>query len=748
MRKILHWFPWILACVAAGDAACSHGSTSSNPLAQLESNTGVKWFVDNNGKFGTPSYLQPLSAPAATLTSGGSPEAVARAFFQEYGGNLYGLNDQAHELVLERTGGPDGIGIRYATFTQSESGLPVYGSRLSVQFERTGRLVFVQGLFVPKLAGIATTAAVTPTQATAVAQSALLAAFPGTPPASQEATAPPALVIYPFGPTPVLAYDIVLFYATDSVTGMTAGDRVGMEYVIDANSGTIIQSYPTAIPQVAADGGTEITGTGLGILGDTKSFNALAPTGTAPPFYMEQVGDATDTLRFVHTPAYPICLSSTSLTSWDTTGDDPGSALDAYCYLGQVDNWWRSVGSRNSYDNAGGVIDILADDPVWPGNAAWDGHGTIHVGPRGPFPYAGSVDLDIMAHEFQHAVTQYAIGLNYYGESASINESLSDTFGEFIAKDEPPYTADFVIGELWIPPNGARNMAHPHVTNQPDCVTDSLYYNGTSDSGGAHTNTGVPNNVWYLATIGGTNDTSGVTVPADVALSWTDSEAIYLSLIASASLPSNASFRDLALALLGKAIADAGWATSAVPSQIVATACAWYAVGVFKSADLATAGLDPALCSAGDGGIAEGGTDASTDGGAPPARSTTTCAAAASDVGSGTLDPTSWGDLPSGLDAIPPGSTFCGSIYDPSTSAGILSAVTVILTPLWGQQIFDFYNPLVSAAGCTLAPMFTTGGDTPTSYTSYTCPGGGIGTINASSDANFIYLAYSPPSHP
>jgi hypothetical protein len=80
--------------------------------------------------------------------------------------------------------------------------------------------------------------------------------------------------------------------------------------------------------------------------------------------------------------------------------------------------------------------------------AYWDSLGTIHVcvtvleagGPK----YAASVDLGVLGHEFQHAVTQYTLGLkpgnvgyltpgaqddhDGWGQSGSINESLSDIY--------------------------------------------------------------------------------------------------------------------------------------------------------------------------------------------------------------------------------------------------------------------------------------------------------------------------------
>jgi hypothetical protein len=79
----------------------------------------------------------------------------------------------------------------------------------------------------------------------------------------------------------------------------------------------------------------------------------------------------------------------------------------------------------------------------------------------------------------------------------------------------------------------------------------------------------------------------------------------------------------------------------------------------------------------------------------------------------------------------PTNGTFCGTIVTGDGGD-------------WDQQIFDFYNPLATKAGCTLAAMTTTTGTFASSGTTFTCPGGGIGTITASSDYDFIFLTYSP----
>jgi hypothetical protein len=87
---------------------------------------------------------------------------------------------------------------------------------------------------------------------------------------------------------------------------------------------------------------------------------------------------------------------------------------------------------------------------------------------------------------------------------------------------------------------------------------------------------GVPNNAWYLATFGGTNSTSNVTVPESDALDVATSESIYGALMLGPQMGPIDGYYDVARALtvLSK--------TTGQPSDVQAVACSWYAVGVFS----------------------------------------------------------------------------------------------------------------------------------------------------------------------
>jgi Zn-dependent metalloprotease len=130
----------------------------------------------------------------------------------------------------------------------------------------------------------------------------------------------------------------------------------------------------------------------------------------------------------------------------------------------------------------------------------------------GPFAYA----LDVVAHEWQHAVTYFAItwsdgtprGLDYRDESGALNESYSDFFGALVEG------RDWFLGEDCYTPNtpddALRDMANPGLHGQPDHY--SKYVTTGTQSYRVHVNSGIMNKAAYLMCEGGSH--YGITVAA------------------------------------------------------------------------------------------------------------------------------------------------------------------------------------------------------------------------------------------
>jgi Zn-dependent metalloprotease len=115
---------------------------------------------------------------------------------------------------------------------------------------------------------------------------------------------------------------------------------------------------------------------------------------------------------------------------------------------------------------------------------------------------------DVVGHELVHGLTEFTSELIYYSQSGAINESLSDIFGEFIDQGNGSGTdtpeVKWQMGED-VPGFGAiRNMQDPTLFGDPDRRCSVYYYDGLLDEQGVHINSGVINKLAYLLVDGDT----------------------------------------------------------------------------------------------------------------------------------------------------------------------------------------------------------------------------------------------------
>ncbi len=195
-------------------------------------------------------------------------------------------------------------------------------------------------------------------------------------------------------------------------------------------------------------------------------------------------------------------------------GGEPTGIADVdntYDYLGDAYDYFAQHFGRDSYDDAGATIVALVHysdyNAYWSPSQQWLVVGTDFA-----------VD-DIIAHEFTHANTDAINDLIYFGESGSITEHLSDTFGEFTdltnGKGNDSEAVRWLLGEdlpqsisdLFNPSPGMignRNMKDPTEFDQPDRYNSPLFINPFAyyDYGGVHVNDGVGNKLVYLLTDG------------------------------------------------------------------------------------------------------------------------------------------------------------------------------------------------------------------------------------------------------
>ena len=146
-------------------------------------------------------------------------------------------------------------------------------------------------------------------------------------------------------------------------------------------------------------------------------------------------------------------------------------------------------------------------------NAFWNGTQLVFGDGDGTVFGSFTEPVDVLGHEFTHAVTQFTAALTYQGQSGALNESVSDCFGMCVKQrvlGQTAETADWLVGEgIFLPGINARalrDMAHPGTAyddptlgQDPQVGDMADYVDTTDDNGGVHTNSGIPNRAFYLA---------------------------------------------------------------------------------------------------------------------------------------------------------------------------------------------------------------------------------------------------------
>jgi len=188
----------------------------------------------------------------------------------------------------------------------------------------------------------------------------------------------------------------------------------------------------------------------------------------------------------------------------DEAHDGAGATWDLY---------WQEY-KRNSLDDRGKIIDQTVHYGERFDNAFWNGEQMVYGDGDGEIFARFTIDVDIIAHELTHGVTQYEANLRYWYQSGALNESFSDVFASLVKQrllGQEAAQADWLIGagvllgdqyalrSLKAP--GTAYVHHPALGTDPQPATMDGYRElpAWDDNGGVHINSGIPNHAFYLA---------------------------------------------------------------------------------------------------------------------------------------------------------------------------------------------------------------------------------------------------------
>ncbi len=429
-------------------------------LSQFKSNTGA--VVTTNKNFGTADFVR-FPVDQRLIISGNTLKDKAINFLNTYKG-VYNLKSVENSLRYQDTK-TDNYGLKHIIFKQEYQGIPVFDGELRFHFDRDEKLSTVNGNVFPNI-NINPTANLNSADANLKAlglinnqdvniSGANLLVYSNT------------LYVFPKGLVEGQRISYHLAYEVEIRNNIDVREFV----YIDAHTGKVVEQF-----------------TGIAHALDRRLYEG-----------------------------------NTSNQIW-TEGDVFPGTLDQWqqnelVAAEHMYNFFNNAFSYVSYNGADAQMRTINNNPgISCPNATWNGSTANYC--------TGTASDDVVAHEWGHAYTQFTSGLIYAYQSGALNESYSDIWGETIdilnnyedAGEDLSLRTACASSDRWRMGEDAsafgspiRDMWNPTCNNDPGKVSDAQYQCGSGDSGGVHSNSGVPNRLYTLLVDGGTYNGQTIT---------------------------------------------------------------------------------------------------------------------------------------------------------------------------------------------------------------------------------------------
>lgn len=378
-------------------------------------------------------------------------------------------------------------------FRQHYRKIPVYGSLVTVELDKTNNLVSINSSLGDPV-DVDHVARVSPSQVVEAIRKA--AGY-----ADGALDVAPRLVYYFDSP----ASRWRLAYLTEDVLKRTPENRKSVhglpqlvDYIVDAHSGKIVAELPRTQTAEA----------------DVEETNVLDELNQPRSFFCVQDGvmkTLRDRANNVHTHDFQFkdIELDDELLPGQVVPNPPNpwspGAVSAHANAVAVAQFLKAVFRRNGLDNQGEALIASVNcryhrhgtdstQREWR-NAAWIGTQMVYGQKKtGAKLRSYAAALDVVAHEIGHGLTDRTARLQYQGMTGALNESYSDIFGIVISNFQQPDVKkwNWQMGED-LTDSGVplRDLSDPGKFSQPAHMDD--YVETAADHGGVHTNSGIHN---------------------------------------------------------------------------------------------------------------------------------------------------------------------------------------------------------------------------------------------------------------
>ena len=449
-------------------------------LQQLSGNDLKLDFHDNNGQqisaYGKLSEKREISGDSAIK-------------YLEDNKALLGITNSQGNFKLSKLE-KDKLGYTMVKVNQMIKGLPVRDHELIVHFDKDGIVNSISGTVESKIKDITYLGSKSISKEEAVDIAKKQFKFSSL---RNEPTVEKQVIIV--NDKAYEVYKVNIQYNDPEIANWDVFVEVSSGQVVDTKT-NIRYDGATTGSGTAVDGSSKplnlyLSGSSYQMIDTTKAMNGSIKTYTANNAEVE-----------------PGTIVSNSTNNFTT--EVAKASVSAHYNAGTVYDFYKNLFGRNSIDNNGMSIISTVHYGSSFNNAYWDGTQMVYGDGDGTnFTYF-SGDLDVVAHELTHGVTEKTANLDYSYQPGALNESISDVFGvltetynKYNVKNGGTWTfnpADWVVGdEIYTPKisgDALRSLADPTLYGQP--ANMSNYVNTSSDYGGVHTNSGIPNKAAFL----------------------------------------------------------------------------------------------------------------------------------------------------------------------------------------------------------------------------------------------------------
>lgn len=401
-----------------------YASAQAQARAQLQQLYGPQLRLRTDAQHGTVAFLQ---APGIALPDDSFATSALTDFVLSYR-SLFGV--LSADDLKSAGSSTDSRGMTHLRLVQVVDGVPLWGSILSGHLDGRGLLVRVHAhllglhLWPSELA--------TPTLRSEEARQQALAGLRRELPTLSITADTPGLFFLPGDRRLLLAYRVV-------VSGQLADAPVRLALFLSAHTGELLRREDLV---AGIDVTVPATGHGRGVLGDAYTL-AISRRGKNYSLQDPTRGKLrTTTIR-----------SGEQLPGKTVTSKDPelwdaaGQAVDVHAHLQMLWDYFATRHQRFGWDGKGSGIVAVTHLGVQAQLALFDGERLLFGDGDGEILGPAGAALDVVAHEYGHALGRSGADLAGSGESGALDEGLADLWGCLVEQTMQPVGSNWTLGE-------------------------------------------------------------------------------------------------------------------------------------------------------------------------------------------------------------------------------------------------------------------------------------------------------------